>query len=64
MRLRVNPIGCVGHGICAELIPEVIVLDEWGYPIVKAGAVSADLHVHARRAANACPTIALLLEPD
>jgi ferredoxin len=64
MRLRVNPIGCVGHGICAELIPEVIVLDEWGYPIVKPGAVPADLHAHARRAANACPTIALLLEPD
>jgi ferredoxin len=53
MRLRVNPIGCVGHGICAELIPEVIVLDEWGYPIVKPGAVPADLHAHARRAANA-----------
>jgi hypothetical protein len=32
--------------------------------IVKAGAVPADLQVYAGRAANACPTIALLLEPD
>ena len=32
--LRVNPITCSGHGVCAELLPELISLDEWGYPIV------------------------------
>src|SRR5271154_1405235 len=32
--LRVNPIACTGHGICAELLPELIELDEWGYPIL------------------------------
>ena len=30
----VNPIDCTGHGVCAELLPELISLDEWGYPIV------------------------------
>ena len=33
-RLRVNPIQCTGHGMCAELLPELVTLDEWGYPIV------------------------------
>ena len=32
--LRVNPIACDAHGLCAELVPELIRLDEWGYPIV------------------------------
>ena len=36
-RLRArNPIACVGHGICAELFPEWIRLDDWGYPIIDA----------------------------
>ena len=33
-RLRVNPIACSGHGVCAELLPELITLDEWGYPVI------------------------------
>ena len=34
MRLRVNPIACTGHGVCAELLPELIKLDPWGYPLL------------------------------
>ena len=34
VRLRVNPIACEAHGMCAELLPEWIELDDWGYPIV------------------------------
>jgi ferredoxin len=62
MRVRVNPIGCVGHGLCAELLPEMIVLDEWGYPIVDPGPLPESLAAHARRAADACPTLALMIE--
>ena len=61
-RLRVNPIACTGHGLCAELLPEVIELDPWGYPILRSPAVPASVIDHARRAADACPTLALLLE--
>ena len=41
--LRVDPTLCSGHGLCAELLPELITLDEWGYPIVarEAGAALA-----------------------
>jgi ferredoxin len=64
MRLRVNPIRCVAHGLCAELLPESIRLDEWGYPILDDPELPRGLVEHARRAADACPTLALLLESD
>ena len=60
-RLRVNPISCEAHGMCAELLPERISLDDWGYPIVDAQPLPPELLDHARRAAQACPTFALLL---
>ena len=58
-RLRVNPIACTAHGMCAELLPELIELDDWGYPIVDRGPIPEELLVHARRAAAACPKLAL-----
>lgn len=61
-RLRVNPIACTGHGLCADMLPELIQLDEWGYPIMPDGAVPDDLAVLARRAVKLCPTLALRLE--
>lgn len=62
-RLRVNPIACDAHGLCAELLPEVVELDEWGYPLVH-GPVPDHLLDLARRAVSACPTLALLLETE
>ena len=61
-RLRVNPIKCTAHGVCAELLPELITLDPWGYPIVGRGEVPDELDAHARRAIASCPTLALLAE--
>ena len=63
-RLRVDPIACTGHGACAELLPELIALDDWGYPIVDPGVVPAELEAHARRAVAACPTLALVLQRE
>jgi ferredoxin len=60
-RLIVDPIACVGHGLCADLLPERIVLDDWGYPIIDSRELSADLAAHVRRAIEACPTLALRL---
>jgi ferredoxin len=62
--LRVDPIACSGHGLCAELFPEWIELDDWGYPIVDGGPIPDELLVHARRAADACPKLALALRRD
>jgi ferredoxin len=61
-RLHVNPIACEAHGMCAELLPERVSLDEWGYPILDGRPLTDGLLAHARRAAQACPTFALLVE--
>jgi ferredoxin len=63
-RVRVNPIACEAHGMCAELLPERITLDEWGYPLLDGEPLPHDLLGHARRAAAACPTFALLVERE
>jgi ferredoxin len=60
VKLRVNPIACKGHGLCAELLPELVSLDEWGFPIVVDADVPHQLRPHARRAVAACPTLALI----
>ena len=62
--LRVNPIACEAHGLCEELLPERIRLDEWGYPLIADPEVPDELLELARRAAAACPTLALLLEEE
>lgn len=61
-RLRVNPIMCEAHGLCAELLPELIRLDEWGYPVLEVDAVPPELLGLARRAVDTCPTLALILD--
>jgi ferredoxin len=61
-QLRVNPIACTGAGLCAELLPEVIELDPWGYPILRSATVPGGLVEHAKRAVATCPTLALLMD--
>jgi ferredoxin len=59
--VRINPIVCNGSGLCAELLPERIRLDDWGYPIVDSKPLTPGLEKHAERAVDVCPTMALLL---
>jgi ferredoxin len=61
-RISVDPITCDGHGLCAELLPELISLDDWGYPILHSNEVPDHLRALARRARDACPTLALILQ--
>ncbi|MBV8542326.1 MAG: ferredoxin [Pseudonocardiales bacterium] len=56
--LRVDPIACVGHGLCAELVG----LDEWGYPLLDRRPVPGELLPQVRQAVAACPTLALRLQ--
>jgi ferredoxin len=60
-KLLVNPIDCKGRAACAELLPEVVTLDEWGYPIIDPRPLPASLERNARSAVSACPTLALRL---
>ena len=63
-RLVLNPIKCVAHGMCAELFPERITLDDWGYPIIDPKPIPPSLEDHARRVVAVCPTLALVLERE
>lgn len=64
LRLRVDPIACDGRGLCAELLPELVRLDDWGYPIIDERPVPEALEAHARRAVDSCPLLALRLERE
>jgi ferredoxin len=61
-RIVVDPIKCEAHGLCAELLPERITLDEWGYPLIDGRPIPSSLAALARRTVRACPTLALRLE--
>jgi ferredoxin len=61
LELAIDRTRCDGSRLCAELLPELIRLDDWGYPIIASGAVPAGLLSHARRAVDACPLLALSL---
>jgi ferredoxin len=61
MEIAIDRIRCDGRGLCAELLPELITLDDWGYPIIAAGGVPDHLLAHANNAVTACPVLALAL---
>lgn len=60
--IAIDRIACDGRGLCAELLPELIDLDEWGYPVIVDPALPEEMLPHAKRAVAACPVLALRLE--
>jgi ferredoxin len=62
LEMVLDPTACDGHGLCHELFPEGIALDDWGFPIIGRGPIPRALLPHARRAAAACPKLALTLQ--
>ena len=62
--LVIDRIACDGFGLCAELLPELITLDEWGYPIVEDDQLPPELAKEARTAVQSCPALALSLKRD
>jgi ferredoxin len=63
-RLAVDPIACRAHGLCAEMVPDLVRLDEWGYPILAPRPVPPERRRPVRAAVRACPTLALRLHRD
>lgn len=64
-RLHIDWTACDGRGLCAELLPELLAEDDWGYPLARGGAaepaVPDRLGDAARRAVDRCPAMALRL---
>jgi len=63
VRLTVDWTRCRGHGLCAHIVPELMQLDEQGYPVMLDMPVPPWLEHGARRAADMCPGLALRLTP-
>jgi len=61
LTMVVDPTMCDGHGVCAELFPERVRMDPWGYPIVDNEDIPSQLREHAERAVSSCPRLALHL---
>jgi ferredoxin len=59
--LVVDRIKCDGRGLCAEILPELIRLDSWGYPILASGPIPPHLMGLAERAVDDCPVLAIAL---
>ena len=62
VRLRVDLIACDGRGLCAEALPELVTLDDWGFPITSDRPVPSRLLADARATTRACPKLALWLD--
>ena len=62
VRLRVDPIACDGRRFCAEILPELVTLDDWGFPIIRDADVPAALLAEADEAVRLCPMLALRLD--
>jgi len=63
--LTVNPILCDGFGHCHELAPELVDMDEWGYPVLKSAPTplqDASALASAHYAVRGCPRQALRIE--
>ena len=63
-QLVVDPVSCDGVGMCAQLAPDVVGLDSWGFPVVPPGPLSRADSKQAARAVAGCPRRALLLVPS
>jgi ferredoxin len=61
MKLRIDMTACEGRGLCAEVLPELITLDDWGFPIITS-QVPPELEDDAREAVRLCPRLAHMLE--
>ena len=58
-KLKIDWIACNGYGVCEAAAPDLIVLDDWGYPVLPDGPVPRDLMREAAKAINDCPMLAL-----
>ena len=58
--LAVDWAACRGHGLCAELLPDHVALDDWGYPVL-SGPLPPAAARRARSAVTDCPALALKL---
>jgi ferredoxin len=66
--LHIDWTRCDGHGSCVELLPNVLGIDDFGFPVPRSGerdpVIRRPDHDSAQHAVRNCPVMALrLYEP-
>lgn len=61
-RLRVDWILCDGYGLCGDLVPDLIGLDDWRYPIIPKTPIDPARRHDIQRAVDCCPVKALSVD--
>jgi len=61
-KLKIDWIACNGYGVCEASAPDLITLDDWGYPVFLDAPVPRHLVRQAESAINDCPMLALAWE--
>ncbi|MER5182106.1 NADH-ubiquinone oxidoreductase-F iron-sulfur binding region domain-containing protein [Streptomyces sp. NPDC002896] len=63
-RLAVDWTLCQGHGLCADIVPELIQLGPDGFPSLAEASVPQYSAARAMRAVRRCPALALRIEQE
>jgi ferredoxin len=63
LQLSLDWTRCQGHGLCGRIVPELMQLDQQGYPVMLDMPVPPWLEREARQAVQMCPELALRLVP-
>ncbi|WP_051711768.1 NADH-quinone oxidoreductase subunit NuoF family protein [Spirillospora albida] len=58
-RVAIDWSRCDGHGLCAYLVPELIQLDRYGFPVVLGTDIPSWMEKDVQRAVAMCPALAL-----
>jgi ferredoxin len=59
MRIEVNLAACEGHGLCAQVAPDVYEVDDEGYVRLRVDEISPAIEASAAAGARVCPVAAL-----
>ena len=58
-QIQLNLAACEGHGLCAQVAPDVYEVDDEGYVRVRASDITPDLRAAAASGARVCPVAAI-----
>jgi ferredoxin len=61
MRIEIDALVCEANGVCSELLPEVLTLDDDDQLRLRLAVIPATLEQRAREAVRRCPRQALRL---
>lgn len=58
-RVAIDWSRCDGHGLCAYIVPELIQLDRYGFPVVLGSDIPSWMERDVQKAVAMCPALAL-----